>query len=160
MPVAVEAGLGELGRSGVLITPGFGTTLRLATVTTDLPMAVDHPVDLGVQGFCRDCKLCSLACPAGAIPHGDKIAVRGVKRWKLAAGRCYHHWRQVGSDCALCLVTCPWSQPDNLTRPLRPTHPDPVLDPATLATVAQIRSTLPPWLRRYLGEKPKTEATM
>lgn len=152
VPLAVDAGLGELGRSGVLITREFGSSLRLATVTTDLPMVLDRPVDLGIQRFCQECKLCAMACPAGAVPKGDKIAVRGVKRWKLAAGRCYHYWRQAGSDCALCLVACPWSKPDNLTRPLRPTHPDPVLDSDTLATVAQIRSTLAPWLRKYLGD--------
>ncbi len=152
VPVAVDAGLGELGRSGVLITREFGSSLRLATVSTDLPMALDQPVDLGIQQFCHDCKLCAKACPSGAIPSGDKMPVRGVRRWKLAAGRCYHHWRQAGSDCALCLVACPWSRPDNLTRALRPSHPDPVLDPATLATVRQIRATLPAWLRKYLGD--------
>ncbi len=152
VPVAVDAGLGELGRSGVLITREFGSSLRLATVTTDLPMVLDRPVDLGIQQFCRDCKLCAMACPAGAVPKGDKIAVRGVRRWKLSAGRCYHYWRQVGSDCALCLVACPWSRPDRLTRPLRPTHPDPILDPATMATVSQVRASLPRWLRKYLGD--------
>ncbi len=151
VPVAVDAGFGELGRSGVLITREFGSALRLATVTTDLPMALDAPVDLGIQGFCRDCRLCAMACPAGAIPNGAKIAVRGVKRWKLSAGRCYHQWHQVGSDCALCLVACPWSRPDQLVGSLRPTHPEPTLDPATLASVSQIRGALQPWLRRYLG---------
>ncbi|MHB0870744.1 MAG: 4Fe-4S dicluster domain-containing protein [Chloroflexota bacterium] len=151
VPVAIDAGLGELGRSGVLITREFGSSLRLATVTTDLPMALDRPVDLGIQEFCGSCKLCAMACPSGAIPQGDKMAVRGVRRWKLAAGRCYHYWRQVGSDCALCLVACSWSRPDNATRPFRPIHPEPLLDPATLARVAETRSTLPAWLRKYLG---------
>ncbi len=152
VPVAVDAGLGELGRSGVLLTREFGSSLRLATVTTDLPMALDDPVELGVQEFCLRCQMCALACPAGAIPKGDKTARRGVKRWKLAAGRCYHYWRQVGSDCALCLVACPWSQPDSETRPLRPRHSVPKLDPATLEKVREARAALPSWLRRYLGE--------
>jgi len=151
VPVAVDAGMGELGRSGVLLTREFGSAIRLATVTTDLPMAVDRPVDLGIQQFCRDCRLCAMACPAGAIPSGEKVAVRGVRRWKLAAGRCYHYWRQVGSDCALCLVACPWSKPDRDTRPLRPSHPEPVLDAATLAAVREARSTLPRWLQRFLS---------
>lgn len=152
VPVAVDAGLGELGRSGVLITREFGSSFRLATVTTDLPMVLDQPVDLGVQEFCSGCKLCAMACPAGAIPQGHKLVVRGVRRWKLSAGRCYHYWRQVGSDCALCVVACPWSRPDDATRSLQPTHPEPALDPATLARVAEIRSTLPAWLRKYLGD--------
>jgi ferredoxin len=153
VPLAVDAGLGELGRSGVLLTREFGSSLRLAAVTTDLPLTVDGPVDLGIQSFCSTCSMCAQGCPAGAIPTGEKIALRGVKRWKLAAGRCYHYWRQVGSDCALCLLACPWSRPDKLTRHLRPSHPEPALDAATLEHVRQVRSTLPAWLRRYL-EKP------
>ena len=46
VPVAVDAGLGELGRCGYLIHPRLGANLRLTCVTTDLPLAVDAPVDL------------------------------------------------------------------------------------------------------------------
>lgn len=152
VPVAVDAGLGELGRSGVLLTREYGSALRLAAVTTDLPLAVDGPVDLGIQRFCETCSMCVRGCPAGAIPGGEKIAVRNVKRWKLAAGRCYHYWRQVGSDCALCLLSCPWSRPDGVTRHLRPRHPEPLLDAATLEHVRLVRSTLPPWLQKYLAK--------
>ncbi len=153
VPVAIDAGLGELGRSGVLISRQFGSAFRLATVTTDLPLAPDGPVDLGVQQFCDECRLCAIACPAGAIPRGDKVAVRGVRRWKLAAGRCYHYWRTCGSDCSLCLVACPWSQPDAETVGSRPVRSEPTLERETLAAVAALRSTLPTWLRRYLGER-------
>jgi ferredoxin len=151
VPVAVDCGLGEMGRSGVLLTREFGSTVRLATVTTDLPLAMDGPVDLGIQQFCEKCRLCAMACPAGAIPQGGKSAVRGVKRWKLAAGRCYHYWRTCGSDCALCVVACPWSRPDKETKNLRPIRPEPVLDPETIAASQRIRETLPAWLQRYLG---------
>ena len=148
VPVAIDAGLGELGRMGILITREFGTSVRLSTVTTDMPLAVDPPIDLGVQAFCEKCSLCAMACPSGAIPRGEKIAVNGVKRWKLSAGRCYHYWRTCGSDCALCIVACPWSKPDAETAPLRPTRPEPDLDPHTLAEVARLRATLPAWLRK------------
>ncbi len=151
VPVAIDGGLGELGRSGVLINREFGSAFRLSTVTTDLPILVDEPVDLGVQQFCEKCRLCAMACPSGAIPRGEKIAVGGVRRWKLSAGRCYHYWRTCGSDCALCLVACPWSQPDAETLGRRPIRSEPVLEPETLAAAASIRSTLPAWLRRMLG---------
>lgn len=156
VPLAVDAGLGELGRSGVLLTREFGSSLRLAAVTTDLPLTVDGPVDLGIQRFCSTCTMCARGCPAGAIPTGEKTALRGIKRWKLAAGRCYHYWRQVGSDCSLCLLACPWSRPDKLTRHLRPRHPEPTLDEATLEQVRQVRATIPAWLRGYL-EKGSAE---
>ena len=77
VPVAVDSGIGELGRCGYVMNPEFGTNLRLACVTTDLPMALDKPRDLGVQDFCRRCKKCAENCPPRAIPTGDPVVVRG-----------------------------------------------------------------------------------
>lgn len=152
VPVAVDAGLGELGRLGILVTREFGTAVRLSTVTTDLQLVADPPVDLGIQAFCEKCSLCAMACPAGAIPRGEKMAVRGVRRWKLAAGRCYHYWRSCGSDCALCVVACPWSKPDAETTGNRPPAFAPPLDEATIARARELRATLPAWQRRLLGD--------
>ena len=44
VPLAQDAGLGELGRLGLLITPEMGPRIRLAVVTTDLPLAQDPPI--------------------------------------------------------------------------------------------------------------------
>lgn len=151
VPVAVDAGLGEMGRIGLLLTREFGASVRLSTVTTDLPLEHDLPVDLGIQRFCDKCFLCALWCPSGAIPKGPKIEVRGTKRWKLAAGRCYHYWRTCGSDCSLCVVACPWSKPDAETGPLRPKRRRPVLDKATVGEVRRLREALPAWQQKLLG---------
>jgi epoxyqueuosine reductase QueG len=59
IPMAVDAGLGELGRNGILITPKYGPRVRLCKVFTDLPLVHDKPVDLGVQAFCEICKKCA-----------------------------------------------------------------------------------------------------
>lgn len=37
---AIAAGLGELGKHGSLISPSFGSGVRLVGVTTDVPLAV------------------------------------------------------------------------------------------------------------------------
>ncbi len=113
VPIAVDCGLGELSRAGFLITKEFGLGLRLAIVTTDMPLTHDGPVDLGVQSFCTYCKICAEECPIGAIPYGDKVAYNGVKKWKLDEEKCYRHWRAVGTDCGLCMVSCPWTKPEN-----------------------------------------------
>ncbi|MHB1006844.1 MAG: 4Fe-4S dicluster domain-containing protein [Chloroflexota bacterium] len=110
VPVAVDGGLGELSRCGILISREFGNCLRLATVTTDLPLALDKPVDLGVQRFCGECVACARACPAGAIPQGAKTEVRGARKWALDAERCYRYWHEAGSDCGICISVCPWSR--------------------------------------------------
>jgi reductive dehalogenase len=110
VPVAVDCGLGELSRAGFLLTREFGLGLRLAVVTTDMPLAHDRPVDIGVQSFCQACKICAENCPIGAIPTGDKVAFNGVKKWKLDEQKCYRYWHAVGTDCGLCMTTCPWTK--------------------------------------------------
>ena len=67
--VARDAGLGEIGRMGLLITPELGPRVRLAVVTTDLPLVADErKYDKSVLDFCSRCKKCADNCPAKAIP--------------------------------------------------------------------------------------------
>lgn len=113
-PVAHDAGLGELGRLGYLISPRYGPRIRLGAVTTDLPLIHDGPVSFGVQNFCEQCLKCAVNCPSGAIPHGDKINVRGVEKWPLNIEQCLHYWRVAGTDCGLCMKVCPYSHPPAL----------------------------------------------
>jgi reductive dehalogenase len=111
VPVAVDCGLGELSRAGFLMTKELGLGLRLATVTTDMPLAHDGPIDIGAQSFCERCKLCAEKCPSGAIPTGEKTEYNGVMKWKLDEEKCYRFWQAVGTDCSLCMVNCPWTKP-------------------------------------------------
>ena len=114
VPVAVDAGLGELGRCGYLVHPRLGANLRLACVTTDLPLAVDAPVDLGVQHFCERCLKCATTCPSGAISTGEKVVVRGVSKWQIDPEKCLLYWGHLGSACTICQAICPWSKPPTL----------------------------------------------
>ncbi len=109
VPWAVDAGLGEVGRLGYLITKELGPRVRLSAVTTDLPLVPDKPVDIGAEDFCEICKKCSLCCPSGSIPKGDQSVVNGTLRWKLNAETCFEFWGKVGTDCNVCMRVCPWS---------------------------------------------------
>jgi len=112
-PIAWEAGLGELGRLGILITSEYGPRARLGLVTTDLPLIPDKPITLGIQNFCQRCQKCATNCPAQAIPHGDKIEENGALRWVLNREECYRFWRKSGTDCAVCIYVCPYSKQNN-----------------------------------------------
>jgi len=114
VPVAVDGGLGELGRCGYLIHPRLGANLRLVCVTTDMPLDTDPPVDLGIQDFCAKCLKCATTCPPRAIPRGDPVQVRGVLKWKLDETKCLLYWGHLGSACAICQTVCPWSKPPSL----------------------------------------------
>jgi reductive dehalogenase len=109
VPLAVDAGLGELGRLGYLMTKKFGPRLRLAAVTTNLPLVPDKPVDLGVEDFCRLCKKCATCCPSQSISTADQTVVNGTLRWKLNEQTCFDYWGKIGTDCNICMRVCPWS---------------------------------------------------
>lgn len=111
IPIAIEAGMGQLGRNGIMLTKELGNALKLTTVTTDLPLAHDAPVDIGVDEFCRDCKICAERCPSGAIPFGEKRVLRGVEKWAISGAACFKVWNETGTDCGICLASCPWTKP-------------------------------------------------
>lgn len=110
VPVAVDAGVGELSRSGFIINREMGNAFRLATVTTDLPLGHDRPVDLGVREFCQECKICADYCPSGAITRRGQQVVRGVKKWVINDQACFDYWCKTGTDCGLCIAVCPWNK--------------------------------------------------
>ncbi|MDR7869042.1 MAG: reductive dehalogenase [Sporomusaceae bacterium] len=112
--VAHDAGIGELSRMGTIITQDYGPRVRLGVVTTDLPLVADEPIVFGVQDSCQACKKCAQTCPSQAIPHGDKSLHDGVLKWKISQEKCYEFWCKVGTDCAICMNTCPYSKPNTL----------------------------------------------
>ncbi len=114
VPCAWKAGLGEMGRMGILIHPRFGPSIRIGLVTTDLPLITNKPIVFGVQDFCKKCQKCANNCPAEAVPKGDKIKENGVLKWVIKREKCYKYWRKVGTDCSTCIFVCPYSKPDNL----------------------------------------------
>ncbi len=117
-PVAYDAGLGELGRLGYLISPKYGARTRLGAVTTDMPLIPDKPVMFGVLDFCEKCKKCAENCPSGAIPPGERAEVRGVEKWPLHIEKCIQYWRHIGTDCGLCMKVCPFSHPGSFVHRL------------------------------------------
>jgi reductive dehalogenase len=115
VPIAVMAGIGELARNNTLITPKFGPRVRLATVTTDLPLAVDQPIDIGVQAFCEDCNKCAKLCPSQCISYGPKQVERNYRHWVTNNDKCVSYWNvntKRFNDCARCITVCPWNKPD------------------------------------------------
>lgn len=118
VPMAIEAGLGEQGRSGILVHPVLGTCIRIAKVATDMPIAPDKPITFGVEGFCKTCKKCARECPAAAIPtddtYNEPIRVSnnpGPKKWYVDVWKCHCFWTENGTDCGTCMRTCPYNKP-------------------------------------------------
>lgn len=121
IPMAVDAGLGEMGRNGILITPRYGPRVRLCKVFTDLPLVHDKPVDIGVQAFCETCGTCAKKCPSQALPHGERSAEHNnisnsvnIKKWAVDAEKCIQWWFRNRAHCTVCIRVCPFNKPDTL----------------------------------------------
>lgn len=109
IPPAIAAGLGELGKHGSMISPRFGSGVRLAGVTTDVPLAPTEPRRFGADEFCATCQICTNACPPGAITP-QKHMVRGVERWYVDFDKCIPFFAEAAS-CGICIAECPWTRP-------------------------------------------------
>ncbi len=117
IPLGIDAGLGELGRNGLLITPEFGSRIRICKVFTDLPLECDEKQEFGVQKTCRNCKKCAEECEVEAISFEDEPTFEpvcksnnpGVLKWPVDAEKCYEFWIENGADCSTCISVCPYT---------------------------------------------------
>lgn len=117
VPYAIQAGLGEYGRHGLVITPEYGPRLRFGKIFTDMPLAHDEPKSFGVKKFCDLCRKCSDACPPQAIPHGEPDGAFhnpsnfvGIKKWNVDGEKCFKFWANQGTECGICIRVCPYNK--------------------------------------------------
>ncbi len=112
--VARDAGLGEIGRNSLLITPKKGPRVRLGVVTTNLPLTTDpyHP-NHAILDFCQNCKKCATNCPSRSISLQNRTYIDGALQWKIDPISCFDYWNTVGTDCGLCMSVCPFAHPDS-----------------------------------------------
>jgi len=116
----VLAGLGELSRLNRLITPEFGPMVRVFKMLTDLPVAVDKPIDAGIMKFCKTCKKCAEACGGAALSFDTEPTWTtrggwnnpGHKAYFEDSVKCTTYWRAVGTNCGICFAVCPFSKMD------------------------------------------------
>jgi ferredoxin len=116
IPLAIDAGLGAMGRNGLLLTSDFGPCVRLCKVFTDLPLKPDVPRADDVEQCCAACGRCAAACPAEAISDAPQPSLdtggpcnrRGVRRWAVDAERCLAFWEENGTSCSTCIAACPY----------------------------------------------------
>ena len=112
-PLAVKAGLGELGRNNILIANKFGSRVRIGAVTTNIDLDHDNPISVGAEKFCAICKKCATSCPTKALSAEGKSIVRGIEKWTTNVENCYSLWRFYGTDCGICMAVCPFSHRNN-----------------------------------------------
>ncbi|PLX19442.1 MAG: hypothetical protein C0597_05175 [Marinilabiliales bacterium] len=113
--VARDAGLGEIGRMGLLMTPELGPRVRIAAITTDIPLVTDFSEGKSSAiDFCSICKKCADICPSRSISFADREEIKGALRWQINSESCFTYWCSSGTDCGRCMAVCPYSHPNNL----------------------------------------------
>lgn len=120
---AARAGLGFVGKNGMLITPGLGSFFLIGEVVTTLALDVNTPI----EERCGKCTLCIDACPTNAL----------VRPFVLDARRCIAtmtiEWRGLVPNevreatsqhlfgCDICQEVCPYNAKK---KPLSALHED------------------------------------
>jgi len=115
--LGVMAGLGELARYNRLITPEYGSMVRVFKILTDLPLAPTKPIDAGLLEFCKRCTKCADHCPSKALsferePYWETIGGwnnPGHKAWFEDSVKCRNYWYEVGTNCGICFAVCPFA---------------------------------------------------
>lgn len=113
-PILLWAGIGEMCRIGdIVVSPFLGPRFKASVVTTDLPLAVDKPIDFGLQDFCSKCMQCARYCPGGAISFDEKVTFNGYEKWPNDVEKCTAQrvGNKEGAGCGVCVAVCPWNKP-------------------------------------------------
>ncbi len=96
--LAVAAGLGHIGRSGLVIHPRLGAQVRYASVFTDM----EFPVSAKAVTSCGDCTKCVAACPARAIEEDGIDLAKCLDKL-----REFSKIRGIGQYiCGICVKVC------------------------------------------------------
>ncbi len=114
---AAQAGLGWIGRNGLLIRPRGGSYCFLASILTTLKLPLDSPM----KNRCGNCHRCEQACPTGALQDGCCDARRCLSFWTIEARNAAPP--EIAANkadrlygCDTCQEVCPWN---NLPSPHR-----------------------------------------
>ncbi len=105
------SGLGFIGKSGLFISTKYGSKIRLATVLTNAPLCQENKP---LKSMCKDCNICTNACPAGAI--SGKEYKEGMQREDFfSAEKCSHNMKNYkdigrGAVCGICIKVCPFNK--------------------------------------------------
>lgn len=104
---AARAGVGWLGRSTMILSPGHGPWLLLGSVVTDAELSGTEPM----VRTCGTCVACMPACPTGAITPDGLDARRCISTWLQAPGAIPRWIRPLVErriyGCDDCLTSCP-----------------------------------------------------
>lgn len=111
--VATRAGMGWIGKSCLLVTPEYGSGIRMSTILTDAPLECNEPIN---ESKCGTCNRCVEACPAQALK--DTLWNKDIDRdeivnHEMCAKKAKEQMlKNAGIEmdiCGKCFVVCPYT---------------------------------------------------
>ena len=121
VPIAIQAGLGHLGRHGRLITWSHGSMVRILKVFTDMPLQPSKLAPGGIIEFCESCKKCAKMCPSQSLSMGPRTwgPVSDANnpesfKWYSDPEKCLDYWNTVESGCGICFRVCAFNKEPSL----------------------------------------------
>ncbi len=119
LPAAAQAaGLGKIGRLGLLLSREYGPLIRLGAVTTDFPLTSalpgGGPLTPEPEEYCFSCVICARRCPGRAIPFEEAGRTGSPDQsempWVTDHAACFGMWQKFGTDCGICISVCPFGK--------------------------------------------------
>ena len=112
--VATRAGLGWIGKNCLLVTPQYGSAIRISSLLTNAPLECNEAVD---QSHCGMCKLCVNECPAQAL-RGALWTVDIQREEMLDTEKCRNKQIEIMLEntgiktdlCGKCFAVCTYTR--------------------------------------------------
>ncbi len=109
--VAQRAGLGFIGKNGLLITEEYGSFVYLGEIITNIQFEPDTPVPNG----CGDCTRCITGCPTGALLGDGRMNAKKCLSYQTQTkGMMPKEYRRKIRNtiygCDICQLVCPYNK--------------------------------------------------
>lgn len=157
--VAERAGIGFIGRNGLIITPEFGSFVYLGEIITDIPFKPSQRIPNG----CGDCDRCIRSCPTQALlGDGRMNAKRCLSYQTQTKGHLPEEFRRkithVIYGCDICQLTCPYNKGQDHHRHFEmepnPDQVQPALKPMLSLNNKEFRRQFGALAGSWRGKKP------
>lgn len=157
--VAQRAGLGFIGKNGLLITEEFGSYVYLGEVITNIPFTPDTPI----ENQCGSCTKCIDLCPTEALlgdgrMNGQKCLSYQTQTKGMMPAEYRPKIRTIIYGCDICQQVCPFNKGKDFHF-----HPEmepdgevvtPLLKPLLTISNREFKETFGPLAGSWRGKKP------
>lgn len=101
--LAIKSGIGSRGKSTIVLHPEYGTRLRFAAISSDIPLGCNEDIIVKDNVPCRDCTICIDVCPIHIL---EPYKLNDIPACFSNAAKMEHIGQRL-FPCDICLQQCP-----------------------------------------------------